>query len=400
MNEIFAKVIIFCFACFIPIDMINGILIQNDILSISLVYKAVVLILVSLFLVKFLRIIPLFIFFCVIVLYVFIHSYLTDLDNAIESQIMIIRFISIIVFYYFFSILVRQKKDKLLFTVVNVSFLFLALNILLGAIGYGCPMYENKNLEIGTRGLIYSGNEISGAFITAGALIMMKSIEQNRYINFFFIGAIMLGISVLMTTKVSIIGSLILFITFPLLKIIKQLKKLRISKKDFLLLSFFPIFVPVNVIISLYFGIYKSNIITKMLYTYNKSDFITSVLSNRNVWASEAMNAYMSEYSTTEIFFGSGLEWQKYISGNKFVEIGIIDFLMTYGLIGLMIISGTIFIILWKTLICRNKNPYFIYIIFIILMLIGISCTSGHIFYSGTSGFLIAIVFALGQKKC
>jgi hypothetical protein len=115
-------------------------------------------------------------------------------------------------------------------------------------------------------------------------------------------------------------------------------------------------------------------------------DLITLIFSNRNIWALEALEAFKN-YEPIELLFGTGRDWWQYISENKIVEIDPLDFLMTYGIMGFLFIFGTIFFILYKAIKNRRNNPYSIYIIFILLLLLAMSLTAGHILNSGTAGF-------------
>ncbi|MEA2019016.1 MAG: O-antigen ligase family protein [Campylobacterota bacterium] len=329
--------------------------------------------------------------------YLFLYLlFLDDINSLFSGLNMLIRFSAILLFYLFFIDFVKKENLKYLFNIANFSFSFLVLNIFLGTLGFGYGMYggDSEN-AIGTRGFIFAGNEIGGAILTSGAIIMFKLIEEDSYLKFFIFGIVLIAMGGLLASKVSILGAIILFFFFPLLKAFKNFKNFKIPKKDFIYANLMLLSVPIISAYGIYYVLYESNLINRLSYFYEKLDFVTFIFSSRNIWAEEAINVFSNTYSIINIFFGTGVEWFKYISGNKLVEIDPIDFLMNYGVIGFSIVFGTIFYIIFTVI--KNNNPYSIYITFTIFLLLAISSMGGHILASGTSGFLIALLMALGK---
>lgn len=395
-----ASFIFYLFILFIPIDMINGVLIRNGIPSISVPFKLLVLVVVSLYLAKKHQHLYLLSVISAIVFFLAFHSFLLgDVKEALSGIDMLIRFNAIILFYLYFKTLIKNQAEDLLFTIARISFYFLVFNIFLGVIGLGYPMYGHGESGIGTRGLIFAGNEIGAALIVSSAIVMMKSLEDNSIKLFFFIAVLLLLSSAFIGSKVSLLGSIILFFFFPFLKAFKNMYNFRLPKRDFINANIFLITVPILATVGIYYTLYETNLIDRLSYFYKKLDLITLIFSNRNIWAEEAYNAFLNHYTFTEYLFGSGRDWWQYISEYKLVEIDPIDFLMNYGIIGFLLTFGIILYILLKTIIYRNKNRYSIYVIFTILLLLGMSSTAGHIFNSGTAGFLIAILLALGNYR-
>lgn len=393
----FAIFISYFFLVFIPIDMINGILIRIGLPSLSAAYKLITLLLVSLYLFKVKKQLYVIGVLLTIFFYLFLYLlFLDDINSLFSGLNMLIRFSAILLFYLFFIDFVKKENLKYLFNIANFSFSFLVLNIFLGTLGFGYGMYggDSEN-AIGTRGFIFAGNEIGGAILTSGAIIMFKLIEEDSYLKFFIFGIVLIAMGGLLASKVSILGAIILFFFFPLLKAFKNFKNFKIPKKDFIYANLMLLSVPIISAYGIYYVLYESNLINRLSYFYEKLDFVTFIFSSRNIWAEEAINVFSNTYSIINIFFGTGVEWFKYISGNKLVEIDPIDFLMNYGVIGFSIVFGTIFYIIFTVI--KNNNPYSIYITFTIFLLLAISSMGGHILASGTSGFLIALLMALGK---
>ncbi|WP_162984602.1 O-antigen ligase family protein [Poseidonibacter antarcticus] len=334
------------------------------------------------------------------VFFLALHSLLLgDVTKAVSSLDMLIRFSAIIIFYLYFKTLIKNQAEDLLFTIAKISFYFLIFNTFLGVIGLGYPMYGIGESGIGTKGLIFAGNEIGAALIVSGAIVSMKYLEDNNIKYFFVSGILLLISSIFLASKVSLLGSIILFFFFPLLKAFKNMSNFKLPKSDFINANIILVTVPILAIVGIYYTLYEINLIDRLSYFYEKLDLITLIFSSRNIWAEEAYNAFINHYSFIEYLFGSGRGYFEFISDDRLVEIDPIDFLMNYGIIGLLITFGIIFFILFETIIKRKLNKYSIYVIFTIFLLLGISSTAGHVFNSGTAGFLIAILLALGSYR-
>lgn len=388
------------FSLFISIDMINGYLIRNGFFSISLILKTLTLVFVIIYLLKnrqtmsyVLRLIS------VILFYLIIHSFiLSDILYAMQGLDWLIKFLSIVIFYIFFSKLIVENKEEKVIKIVTYSFVFLVANFIIGYFGYGYPMYGEEDTAIGTRGLIYAGNEIGASIIISGAILQMYFIEQRKYLNFLFVGILMMAMGALLTSKVSILASILITLFFPLIKSSEKLKYLKINKKDFKYSFAILSILPLISLALIYYALYVSNLMDRFSFFYDKVDIVTFLFSHRNVWALEAIDAFYTKYTILDLFFGTGQDWFKYISEYKMVEIDILDFLMTYGLLGVLISYGFLVWMIIRSSMLKT-NHYRGYIIFISLLLIGISCTGGHILTSGTAGFLIAIIFSFTNFK-
>jgi hypothetical protein len=223
----------------------------------------------------------------------------------------------------------------------------------------------------------------------------MKTLENNNYFKFFIFGLLMLLLATLMASKVSLLGAILLFFMFPILKAFKNTKNLKLPKKDFYYSIIMLITVPLLSVIGIYYALYGSNLIARLTHFYEKVDLVTLILSGRNVRAVQALEIFKN-YELIELLFGGGRDWW-HLSGHKLVEIDPLDFLMNYGLFGILFVFGIIFYVLIKAIKNRQNNPYAIYVTFVLFLLLAMSSTAGHIFNSGTAGFVIAVVMALAN---
>lgn len=385
----------------IAIDMLNGYLMMAGYSSIAIIYKLLALFFASLYLLAIGTRLPIFGIAALFSVYLMLHTFI--LGNPIEVMQgldWITKFSAIVIWYLFFKKMIEENQDIKILLFVYISFGFLTLNFFLAFLGFGFPMYSSMEGDgIGAKGFIFAGNEIGATIIVSGALIQMSLIERQKYFLFFVISSLMLFMGALLTSKVSIFASLLILLFFPLIKASEELHNLKINKKDFAFASLILFLLPLLAAYVIYYALYESGLIERLNYFYTKLDIVTLLFSHRNVWASEAMEAFYNHYSMLEIFIGSGNTWYSYISENKMVEIDIIDFLMSYGIIGVLFSYGFLLFILHKLINERKTNPYFGYIFFMIFLIIGMSLTSGHILNSGVAGALIGALLAISNYR-
>lgn len=390
------------FILFIPIDMINGVIIRNGLFSVSPIYKVLVLALCVFYIIKHKQYFSLNISIIVLIFYITIYLIVTEeISESFKNLDMIIKFISIFIFYQFFNIVLTYNNEKKLFLVAKVTFWVLVVNTLIGMFGYGYPMYGTTEKGIGTVGLIYAGNELGVAVIVTSAIYMMYLIENKSYIHFLSVGFILLIMSVAIGSKVTLFGGLVILFIFPLLKMHKNMNKLKISKKDFVIANINALAILLSTFVLMMYILFESDLGGRINYFYERVDLITLLFSNRNIWALEALEAFSNLYSIFDVFFGSSfMEWSYVLSHNKrTIEIDFFDFLMLYGLTGVVVVFGILLSILWKVIKNRKNNFYSSYVIFLLILLFAISFTAGHTFNSGTAGFLIAILLSIGNLK-
>jgi len=395
------RIIVIMFFGFIPIDMVNGLLLRHNFPSISVPYKLFVLMLVLVFMLRNNKAFYVLSLTFIFGFYWSFHALmLEDIGAALKGLGWIMKFLATVFFYHFFSELIKINLTEKVFLIVKIAFCFLLVNTFLGALGLGYPMYSSIDGNgIGTRGFIYAGNELSAALILSGAILQMKLLVENKYINFFIVGFVMLTSSALITSKVSVLASFLIIIVFLGIKVINGSHSFKIPKKAFYYSLAILILLSLVGSTVLYYVLFKSNLIERLSYFYDKVDLITFLLSHRNVWAVEALGAYSTHYSVLELLFGAGQSWFHYVSANKLVEIDFVDFLLSYGLFGVFFCYGFIGYVLYKAMRFKLRNPYALYVVFMALLLVALSLTSGHIFSSGTAGFLIAALVAFSQYK-
>jgi len=380
------------------VDSVNGVLIREGFFSISIIYKLTILALILFYLRK--RALVLFVG-GVMLMYFAAHTLvLADPIAAAKGLAFLFKFLAIVIFYVFFTEVVRNGNENWIIALAVASFTILAINLILGSLGYGYPQYEGGGgVGIGSRGFIFAGNELAGALVVSSALVMMQFMVNGRRRAFLLFAVAAVGVSALATSKVTMLSSLILFLAFPIINGIDRKSRGTFKRKDKRFLLLVAVVVPLVGFAGISYALFEMNLFSRLAYYYSQTDLLTVILSQRNIWATQAMKAFGSQYSFFEWLFGSSRQWWMCISGTKLVEIDLIDILMTYGITGVVIMYGFFISILYRILKARNRNPYALYVAFTLFLMIGISVTAGHIVYSGIIGPLIGAMAALGSLE-
>ncbi len=394
------KVILYCMFLLLPLDMINGILLTNNIIfpiSISQFYKTIILALIFFRLLQypkqfllsvtliFLLLIPSF--FQIIKKISFTHLF-PDFIKASKYLIPIYGFL-------FFRIYLKKHSSNLVFKLINISYIILIINILLKHIGIGYPMYEFGN--IGSKGFFYAGNEISALLLILSSIVSFNMWNYNKF-YYFLIALLNIIVSLSISSKTSVFGIVLLHVLIPIKR--PTLEKINVK--------FFLNFI-ITVLISLPPLIYLSwsyvkatNIYNRLTYFYDKFDFLTFMLSNRNIFLEESFIVYIDKYSFLEKIIGVGQTNYEQLNDFKLVEIDGVDIFFTYAFIGIVIFILSLFYIGFQA-ICFSKflEKYrFSNLVFMMLiLLVFISSTAGHVFSSGMAGIFIGLLFSLFYIK-
>jgi hypothetical protein len=364
--------------------MINGFLLNKYGISISFFYKFFIEMLIIIFLLRTkYRLIVLF-----LVSFLFFDNFIHFLiENSSDMRNMLLKYISILIFALFFHYVISVKKDlKEIFSILKYNFIFLIINTFIGLLGLGYSMYQLGNGEgVGSRGLIFAGNELGGVLLITAGLLMINYIRNNNYKKFFFISSLLILSGGVTATKTLLFGSVLLTLVILNLKLLEYInfRDFIINRKIFYIGSL-EVVLLIIVLSGIFYGLYISNLYERLNYFFSKYDIIYFLLSGRNIRILEGLEEF-SNYNLFEILFGS---FNKAI----YTENDFFDFLFFYGICGVIITYGLLILLMFF-----NKSDKYITVLF--LFIIFISLTGGHILNSGTSSYALAILFALFLNK-
>jgi hypothetical protein len=390
------RLLVFLFSIMLIVDSVNGLTMRAADFSVSAPFKGLLLVLVVLYLKRWVSV---SLVLLVLLLFVFVHFFvLGDVEPAVSSSEMLFKCFSIVIFYWFFRRLLQDRDHHTVVVIAAIAGMVIVANLMVGVSGFGYAQYVSADqTTIGSRGFFYSGNELSVIYVLVVSIILMKLIVEARYFWYIAVGLISTMLSVLLATKVTILSVLLLFISFPFLSVVdRRLLNFRLSRKKFKFAALISVLFPAVVFSSVYILLYEINLIGRLEFFYSTADFVDVAMSGRNLLAADAWSIFSRDYSTIATFFGRGEYWDGSLDSSKLVEIDPVDILMTYGLIGLCLVYGFFTAIMVQVAGNVQHNPFGKYVLFTTVLLMGISFTAGHVVYSGTGGYLLAALLALG----
>lgn len=397
--------------CLPLIDVANGILKRQQFMAIA---QPIKFLLVFLMLVKLAKkktaLFPLcFAYMVPFFLSDFIQTAIkNDLQYAATNIGDTIKNSSLIVACGYFSILRRQMPkhiaSEFIALLLKICFVTCAANIIAGTIGVGYPQYtyylpSGEVIGIGAVGFFYDGNTLSALLLLSSVYVAASAFKKSAQ-RFYIASIFLFVLSFFKATKSGILGTAIIVFMVPVLHYAKAKFTLSI-KKITMIVPLLAVAAALSPIV--YSKITNSSMVSRLSVMANKTDPVTFLLSDRNLFLRRGMAAY-ENYSLMDQMFGSGYRYTEDVASvrgmeNKTIEIDLFDILLEKGLACVMLsylLWGWLFV---RSLLYFNRDPaswgvpLIINGIFIIL-----SFTSGHIVGSGVLGFYIAAVNLLTPK--
>ncbi len=381
------------------VDMLNGFLLEKQIIlpvSVSQLYKLVIIgLMLFRFLLDFsiLRLIG-GLFFILLLGSLYRFSFFEEpLLTLFDDSIKIFKYLTPLIAFVYFREIMYLNDDNLLnkyFKWIKFSYAILAGNLLLKFVGLGYPMYTVG--DIGTRGYFYAGNEISALLLILSVILGYYYWEiKNSKRNFIWCLVMSLILGFLISSKTGMVGILLVFalIAFDPRKINFAHKNFR--KSLLIAVSLLPVFIW-----GTYTFIVNSAILTRFTHFWARMDFFTFMMSSRNLYFQKMIPIYQDQYSWIEKLIGGGQNYYEDLLG-QIIEIDILDIFFAYGFVGtiIFVVLIGILLIFAKGLINKKEYPYARLSYFMIIVLVLISCLSGHIFNSGIAGLFIGFLFSL-----
>lgn len=394
------------FILLVPIlltDMLNGFMFENNIstfFSIGQFYKIFIICFCSFRLISYPQYFKI-IFWSFLILMIpsviKISQGVIGIDRIIYDIIKVIKYLILPISFFYFKIVFTTTNNRVLPYFVfwiKTSFFILAFNLVIRLVGFGYPMYRVEN--IGSRGYFIAGNEISALLLVLSGFLGYYSLIIKRNLREFLIYAIVsFCLGLLISSKTGITGVILVFLMIFLTSDFFSIKE----KKQRKVLIFFTSIFTILVSIAIYF-IQKSSIIERYSYYWKKLDVYTFILSSRNTYFKEMLVIYNENYDFIDCLFGVGASRYETLAG-KYVEIDFLDIFFLYGISGIVLLILFVVFMVVSFVKIRKEDCYpfsKLSMIMIILLLI-LSCLSGHILNSGIAGIFIGFVFSLMYVK-
>lgn len=394
------KFVLFLLSYVVLIDMINGFfMIEMSKVPISQIFKTLILITLFLRLSKskyFSFIILLFIAFQIGAVLGFIKT--GSFDGLINDVVVSTKWFNVPLSFFYFKILFNKTKldssiPPKIYNFLKMSFIFLAINMILGMLGYGMAFYnEGYNNAIGTRGYIFAGNELTILLLAISFPLATNFYLNKEFKKYFLLFIVIMVFAFLMTSKTVLGGVIIVFLIPPISQCKFVIKKKWIDY--FLLLLIFGL--PV-LSYTFFLGITKMGLIDKLKFAMrrNNNELLTVILSNRNNFIKRGWDVFVNDYDWYERIFGLGQKYHLELSGHL-AEVDFFSLMFSSGIFGLSCLLVMIFYWLYRAYKLSQKGNLYAKAVFIFIIFITIiSNLSGHIYGSGIAGYFIGLCLAL-----
>lgn len=384
----------------LPVDMINGILLTNNInppISLSQSYKFLLLLclLMRLMLTPRLLVTTFIITFSLLIpsLYQLILG--SEGSYLFSDFIKITKYLAPLICFLFFVNVIKKNGDTIfpyLMSLVRFSYTVLIVNILMKYVGLGYPAYKSGG--IGTKGFFYAGNEISALLIILSSIIAFVIWKKGNKTLYYGFLALNLLAGLTIGSKTAILGILLVFFTIPF-----QGKSFKVKKLLSILAATLAL-LPAAFFLSWKF-IKNSSLIIRLEYFYKELDLWTFILSSRNVFLANSYETYLYEYDIIEKIIGVGQTRFEYLNDFKVVEMDIADIFFAYGALGLLIFVFMIYFLMVqsKRFARTDKHPFANLVYTMTLVLVLISTLAGHVFGSGMSAVFLGLLLSLMNRK-
>ena len=402
LQKLDSLIVLLMFAL-LPIDMINGVMLGNEIIlpiTIGQLFK--LLIIGVLFFRFFIFNFKLLLTSCLMFLLMLLPSFyqmFTQLDASFlfSDIVKVSKYLTpLFCFFFFKDFITRQDPLELkqLFKLVWFSYIVLVVNILIKYIGLGYPMY--KAGDIGSKGFFFAGNETSAMLIILTSILAYTIFLNKERWKFyaFMLFSLFVGLSI--SSKTGVLGILLLLVLIPLERPTIKTDLTKLKKLGLTLLVSIPF-----VFSGTWWALKQSSVFDRLTYYWAKLDALTFIFSHRNFFFADAYKVYLEKYNLLEKFLGVGQTKYEILNNAKIIEIDIADIFFTYGYIGFLLFVfslGYLGVQSWKISKFEKYN-YTKFVFLMLIILLGISTIAGHVFSSGMSAVFIGLLFSLMYIK-
>ena len=316
------------------VDCVTGLLGMYGIAGISQPYKMLLMFLMVLSLKSYIGAIIYFYFFGIVslslVMY-FFNSY-TNFSNSLAMQLRIIMAPVLFVF------LKKQyeKEPRKILNIIKANTIVLIGNLILGLLGFGDSTYKQGEATYGIKGFFYDGNALSAILFVAYVLWINLRPKSKYKISIVF-----LFFGILVGTKVSVLSIILYFCAYNFFSVPYRKR-------------FFTMLVLSLLISTLIYVLFQTSFFqyqiarVKWLLTLFKGNYLSVILSGRNLDLIEHYKFYQTNFSTRELLFGFG-----FLNFTKIIELDFFDTFFSYGL---LFFCG-IFSFYFYCFLINRKNP-------------------------------------------
>ena len=292
-----------------------------------------------------------------------------------------------VVFFFFYVFVSHRLHPSVAMADLTI---YVSLFVLSYIFGFGFNNYDPTNsTKLGFRGVFNSINEISAILIALLPIATKFLLRFKKWFSLFFLYGLTIATSLLMGTKVTLGGIVLVILYFIIPKMYRKWKHFSVASKS-LSIAICCVILLLGCYLLPFTTMYQNMVIQAEFFQVNQIfslDFINRVLLNDRL-SFLAINWH-------EFLLANPIEWifgVGFHTTYKLVEIDFFDVLFRYGIMGWILLFLPIVLALWKL---PKKSVYF----FSFVLLLLISGTSGHVLIYPA----VAIYFGfpiLFSKKC
>ena len=382
INRYLDQLILLLVAGILFIDSINGFILYNGIstLSISQIYKSIltILFMARICLRKDADVFYLYLFALALLSVLLIqYSYNSNSGMLVKKIVLAAKFFQLPVSYVYFKLISREFKSKTLEVIIYVALGLLLFNLLLTFLGFGYFTYNH--VKIGARGLLFSGNEISGLYIVLVSVVLYNSHKKTK--KYIYIAFISMLLSLYIASKTAMIGTAFLTVFIPISR------KAKLKVKHVLRIGVVFVLAAIGAY-AVYLIFVNSPQYERLLFFIGKGgNLLYAMLSSRDKFLAEDFGQY----------WRSGLDVMLF--GHDYtetVEMDFFDSLFNYGFFGTVIIYSMVLYIFYRSYLAMKQGRYYGKLCFIINTLaFSTSFVAGHLLYSAMINVYLGLVNAL-----
>ncbi len=309
-------------------------------------------------------------------------------------------------FFYFKNIFFQrfyERKSYFFMKIISYSYFFVFLNLILGLLGFGYEAYAGG---IGSNGFFYSTNEVSTVMIIFHSVFLFYIFETSSPKKYVLFGLGLVFLSLVKASKVSIVGTFLIFILVPIVNYKLNIRRLKLTDIKYGCVSLLILILASS---GIYYGMEQSGLLDRMIYFYTlfEGNLVTFLLSSRDEFVAAGLIQFQKS-NFFEILFGLGSKSAQdlmipIIGVPKTMEVDFFDILFAHGIIGVVIIftfmlsCTSIAYKRWK----MQGDVKFLMLVVCNLLVLVISFTAGHVFTGGMVTLFIGLVngYVLTRKN-
>lgn len=392
----FIQVTFIMFALLLLIDSINGFFLAGIGIDpkLSASYKLLLLVVLLWQIGSYsLRILAL-ILLCIVTLMIgSLISVFSTLDGVgfVDDFITVLKLLTPLIVFIYCALITQYRCDLVLSYGIRccyISFYIVALNLILGILGFGFASYGVG--EIGIKGFFYAGNEVSGLYIVFFGLLLHWAWQKVGKLLYLIMSVLTLIAGLLIATKAAMLAGALLVFAIPIFNERNRLFHLTWLKIKLI----FPFVILLLVLSFFLISILESTgIWGRLVWFYEKKGIIGLIFSGRDEFISTGMAAFHFVAGAPEYIFGIGRTGLGLITKES-MEVDPIDMFLWFGILGVCVYISLVFVFIKVSYLATlQKNSEWGPVVLLInIVLIAVSIIAGHIFTSGMLGPFIGLI--------